>query len=121
MKIYKMVIRAILTYATETTTLMNRKELRMRAAEREIKRRILGPTRWRMQNEDEFGDREGVKMKKYYRIEMYGVNKRRIGGLRLMWIQEMKDDSRKIEVRNSENEARNRKTWHNICREMGRL
>jgi len=84
MKIYKMMIRPVVTYSSETWTLTAKAENNLRIFERQILRKIFGPVNidnvWRIQNNMEIDNLiEGtdiVRFIKAQRIKWLGHTQR---------------------------------------------
>lgn len=148
-RIYKTLIRPIITYAAETMTMTKKEEERLRIAERKIMRTILGPVRvtdkeyrirTNLEIEQELKGDDIVGKIKEQRLRWLGhvwranredvistimdwepAGRRRQGRPRSTWIQEVKEDLKRIGVSNARNKAMNRTRWREICREIGKL
>jgi len=85
MKIYKTIIRPVVTYSSETRTLTAKDEKNLRVFERQILRKIFGPVNidnlWRIGNNMEIDKliegADTVRFIKAQRIKWLGLIKRR--------------------------------------------
>jgi hypothetical protein len=139
-RLYKMVIRLVLWYASESWTLCKKSELALDAFERKVLRRILGPMKendaWRIRYNNELYKQfdepslsniikfkrqvqcmEGKRILKRI-LERHFIGKRPVGKPRERWINAVEIDSREILiVRNWKREALNRQVWRHYLKE----
>ena len=142
-RLYKTVIREIVTYRTETWTLTNTAEKMLMTWDRKILRKIYGPTnengQWRIKTNSELLDKykslDIVTVIKIQRLEWLGhairMNETRSikkifeGKLegrrdreqpRLRWTDDV-DDLRKLDVKRWRGRASDREEWASIIRE----
>ena len=141
MKIYKRMIRPVVTYAPETWTLTAKDENNLRIFERQILRRIFGPVNidiiWRIRNNVEIYELiEGadiVRFIKAQRIKWLGhiqrmdqarptrklldwkpMGTRPVGRPRQRW-QDVMEDLKKLKVKNWKEAAKDRRTWRDLA------
>jgi hypothetical protein len=143
MRIYLTVIRSVVTYASETWTLTEKDDMRLRIFERQILRKIFGPIQigkdiWRIRNNAEL-DRvingvDIVRFIKAQRIKWLGhiqrmdtsrtakrifewkpIGTRSLGRLRLRWLDDVCDGLKVLKVRNWKELAKDRKVWNDLC------
>jgi hypothetical protein len=145
-KIYKTLIRPIVTYAGETLTMTKRDEQRLEIFERKIIRVIVGPNRMedgsiqRKTNKEIEEIMEGETITKYIkqqRLRWLGhmwrkdesvvtrqimgwqpAHNRRIGRPRKTWIEEVKNDLQKIGIKGWEEKTRDREEWKQITKKI---
>jgi hypothetical protein len=143
MRIYLTLIRPVVTYASETWTLTEKDDMRLRIFERQILRKIFGPIQigkgiWRIRNNAEL-DRvingaDIVRFIKAQRIKWLGHiqrmdtsrtakrifewkprGTRSLGRLRLRWLDDVCDGLKVLKVRNWKELAKDRKVWNDLC------
>lgn len=144
LKLYKTLIRPVVTYGAEAWTMAMRDENALRVFERKIMRRIMGPVRteegWRTRRNEEIshfmGEDDIVRFIKAQRIrwlghvvrmeqgrlpgsllrgEMIGIRKR--GRPRKRWLDDVEEDLRVLGVRRWRGEAGDRERWRRIVQE----
>lgn len=144
MKLYKTLIRPVVTYGAETWCLTQEDSRKLRVFERKIVRRIYGAIQvngqWRLRNNAEI---EGliqneniINFIKVCRLRWAGhvvrmggerlpkrlleanfTGKRRKGRPKSRWWDEVVKDARKLGVQNINNEAHNRIRWRKLILE----
>jgi len=142
MKIYKTLIRPVITYASETWTLIAKDENNLRIFERQILRKICGPVNIdnirRIQNNMETDELiEGadiVRFIKAQRIKWLGhiqrmdqarptrklldwkpLGTRPVGRPRQRWQEDIMEDLKKLKVKNWKEAAKDRRTWRDLA------
>jgi endonuclease/exonuclease/phosphatase family metal-dependent hydrolase len=144
MKLYKTIVRPVISYGAETWTMSKNDENALRRLERKIIRKIWGPiwdgNGWRVRRNVEIegfmGGEDVVRYVKARRIEwlghverlseerlpkviLYGKmdGVRRRGRPRTRWLRDVTDDLKVMEVRNWRAVAWEREEWRQIVRE----
>jgi hypothetical protein len=142
MKIYKTIIRPVVTYSSETWTLTAKDENNLRIFERHILRKIFGPFNidnvWRIRNNMEIDQLiEGadiVRCIKAQRIKWLGyiqrmdrarptmkllgwkpMGTRPVGRPRQRWQEDVLIDLKKLKVKNWKEIAKDRRTWRDLA------
>jgi hypothetical protein len=138
-RIYLTLERPVVTYASETWTLTEKDEMRLRVFERQILRKIFGPIQigkdvWRIRNNAELDQvingADIVRFIKARRIKWLGhlqrmdtsriakrilelkpIGRRSLGRPRLRWLDDVCDDLKVLDVRNWKELAMDRKAW----------
>lgn len=141
-KMYKTLIRPVITYATETTTLTKKDEEDLRIVERKIMRSILGPQRTidgetkmrtNKEIEQEMGGENIARYIKSRRLEWAGHIMRRAptemikritnwtplgprsrGRPRKRWRNQIEEDIKIMKIKDWKTRCRNRKDWKYI-------
>ena len=143
-KIYKSLIRPVLTYGAESWTLTGKDAAKLRAFERKIIRRIYGGVKerdvWRIRNNKEINiileSQDIVKLIKAERLRWLGhiwrmredrtpnviyrtkmEGKRRPGRPRNRWGDETQSDLDKMKIINWKIKAQDRERWRELVRE----
>ena len=143
-KIYKTIIRPVVTYGSETWTMNGQDEERLRVFERKILRKILGPIQengeWRIRRNKEIEDyidgEDIVRFIKSGRIRWAGhiqrmnedripkqVFRSRMEGRRIQgrprnrWQDQLERDLKNIGVRKWKETAQDRKKWKGVVLE----
>lgn len=143
-RLYKTLVRPVVTYASESWTLNTTITNNLKLFERKVLRRIYGPVMengvWRIRTNREIADlyneNDIVKFIKVRRIEWLGhvwrmrgertpkkvmqttvYGTRRRGRPRRRWIQDVEEDLIRIGVRNWKEKALLREEWDNVVRE----
>lgn len=142
LRIYKTIIRPIITYATETITLTEKEEEKLKILERKIIRAITGPkkiseneSRQLMNHEVEeiMGKENIVRTIKAMRIRWYGhiyrsekksalrsvtewkpLQNRPKGRPKCRWKEQVEDDISKLKVKQWKKQIADRKKWRKI-------
>uniref|UniRef100_A0A8D8V6E2 Craniofacial development protein 2 n=1 Tax=Cacopsylla melanoneura TaxID=428564 RepID=A0A8D8V6E2_9HEMI len=145
MKIYKTVIRPIITYGSESWTLIKEDQEKIKRFERKVIRRIYGPIRvdednWRIRYNSEINDilngEDIIKFIKSQRLRWFGhlqrmeqnrmpkkivnakvYSKRKKGRPRLRWMDDVTKDLQTMRVRGWTNAVNNRVEWRRIVEE----
>jgi len=142
MKIYKTMIRPVVTYSSETWTLTAKDENNLHTFERQILRKIFGPVNidnmWRIRNNMEIDKLiEGadiVRFIKAQRIKWLGhiqrmdqerparillgwkpMGIRPVGRPRQQWQEDVMEDLKKLKVKNLKEIAKDRKTSRDLA------
>jgi hypothetical protein len=142
MKIYKTMIRPVVTYSSETWTLTAKDENNLRIFERQILRKIFGPVNidniWRIRNNIEIDNLiEGadiVRSIKAQRIKWLGhiqrmdqarptrklldwkpMGTRPVERPRQRWQEDAMEDLKKLKVKIWKEAAKDRKTWRDLA------
>jgi hypothetical protein len=142
MKIYKTMIRPVVTYSSETWTLTAKYENNLRIFERQILRKICGPVNidiiWRIRNNMEIDKLiEGADVVRYIkaqRIKWLGHTQRMdqaiptrklfdwepvgtipVGRPRQRWQEDVTEDFKKLKVKNWKGKAKNRRIWSDLA------
>jgi hypothetical protein len=142
MKIYKMMIRPIVTCSSETWTLAAEDENNLCIFERQILRKVFGPLNidniWRIRNNVEIDKLiEGaniVRFIKAQRIKWLGhiqrmdqarptrkllnwkpIGTRPVGRPRQRWQEDVMEDLKKLKVKNWKAIAKDRRTWRDLA------
>lgn len=144
-RIYKTLIRPVLTYASECWTLTKSDEQSLLRFERKILRRIFGPVKegesWRLRSNQElsllYNEMDVVRFIKIGRLRWAGhvvrmggdetpkkvleaqmFDKRRVGRPKMRWIDGVANDARSLlGVRNWKLAAQNREDWRTMLKE----
>lgn len=143
-RLYKTLIRPVLTYGSETWTITKQGENKLRSHERSILRRIFGPVyengTWRRRRNDELYDcykeDDVVKFIKLCRLRWAGHvmrldetdparkaccsepgGRRARGRPRLRWSDEVGEDAARVGCRNWRSTAKSREEWQKIIEE----
>lgn len=143
-RLYKTLIKPVLTYASETWPLSERDKFRLAAFERKILRRIFGPVRdgetWRIRYNNELYQlyespdiitsikiarlRWAGHVKRMDECEIprkvmeYGIaGGRRVGRPKLRWMDCVMDDIKRLGVKNWWTVAKDRDRWRRILKE----
>ena len=144
LKIYKTLIRPVVTYACETWNISARDAYRLRVFERNIIRRIYGAVQdngyWRRRTNNEINqilqEEDIVRFIKAQRIRWIGhiermsenrtsrkiykasmTGRRKQGRPRKRWKDEVEEDLRMIKVRGWRDKAKDRTEWRQIVRQ----
>jgi hypothetical protein len=132
--------RPVVTYASETRTLTEKDEMRLRIFERQILRKIFGPIQigkeiWRIRNKTELDQiingADIARFIKTQRIKWLGhiqrmdtsriakrilewkpIGSRSLGRPRLRWLDDVCDDLKALKVRNWKELEMDRKVWN---------
>jgi hypothetical protein len=142
MKIYKRMIRPVVTYSSETWTLTAKEENNLRIFERQILRKIFGPVNidniWRRRNNVEVDKLiEGadiVRFIKAQRIQWLGhiqrmdqarptrklldwkpMGTRPVGRPRQRWQGDVMEDLKKLKLKNWKETAKDRRIWRDLA------
>jgi hypothetical protein len=142
MKIYKTMIRPVVTYSSETWTLTAKHENNLRIFERQILRKIFGPINiyniWRIRTNMEIDKlikgADIVRLIKAQRIKLLGhiqimdqarptrkllgwkpMGTRPIGRTRQRWQDDVMEDLKKLKVKNWKETAKDRKIWRDLA------
>ncbi|KAJ4439302.1 hypothetical protein ANN_07424 [Periplaneta americana] len=143
-RLYKTLIKPVLTYASETWPLSERDKFRLAAFERKILRRIFGPVRdgetWRIRYNNElyqlYESPDIITSIKIARLRWAGHVKRmdeceiprkvmehgiaggrRVGRPKLRWMDCVMDDIKRLGVKNWWTVAEDRDRWRRILKE----
>jgi hypothetical protein len=144
MRINLTLIRPVVTYASETWTLTEKDEMRLRIFERQILRKIFGPIQigkdiWRIRNNAELDQvingADIVRFIKAQRVKWLGhiqrldtsrtakriferkpTGRRSLGRPRLRWLDDVCDDLKVLKVRNWKKLATARKVWNDLSK-----
>jgi hypothetical protein len=142
MKIYKTIIRPVVTDSSETWTLRAKDENNLRPLERQILRKIFGPVNidniWRIRNnmgiDNLIEGADIVRFTKAQRIKWLGqmqrmdqarparklldwkpVGTRPVGRPRRRWQEAVTEDLKKLKVKNWKEIAKDRRTWRDVA------
>ena len=142
MKIYKTMIRPVITYSSETWPLTAKDENNLRIFERHILRKIFGSVSidniWRTRNNMEIDilieSADIVRFIKAQRIKWLGhiqrmdqarparklldwkpMGIRPVGRPRHRWQEDVMEDLKKLEVKNWKEIAKDRRTWRDLA------
>ncbi|PSN43995.1 hypothetical protein C0J52_16482 [Blattella germanica] len=143
-KIYRSIIRPIVTYASETWTLLKNDVRRLAVWERKILRRIYGPIiengKWRIRTNEEvleqYGQPNIIQEIKSARLRWLGHiersdersllsklykghpgGRRCIGRPRKIWLEDIEEDIREMGIRTWRRRAQDRGEWATIVRQ----
>lgn len=143
-KIYRTIIRPIVTYASETWTLLKNDVRRLAVWERKILRRIYGPKiengEWRIRTNEEvlelYGQPDIIQEIKSARLRWLGHiersdersllsklykghpgGRRCIGRPRKRWLEDIEEDIREMGIRTWRRRAQDRGEWATIVRQ----
>jgi hypothetical protein len=146
MKIYKTIIRPVITYSSETWTLTAKDENNLRIFERQILRKISGPVNinniQRIRNNKEIDKLiEGadiVRIIKGQRIKWLGhiqrmdqarptkklldwkpMGTRPVERPRQRWQEDVMEDLKKLKIKNWKETAKDRRTWRDLAERPG--
>jgi sorting nexin-29 len=144
LKIYKTLIRPIVTYGAEIWTLTKEDENNLRIFERKVIRKIFGPIKkneeWEIRNNEEINEilrnKDIVRFIKAERIRWLGhvtrmeedrlpkkilkekvFATRKRGRPKLRWMDDVLKDLREMQVRGWREKARNREEWRRLVTE----
>jgi hypothetical protein len=138
MKIYKTIIRPVVTYSSETLTLTAKDENNLRIFERQILRKIFGPVNieniWRIRNNMEIGKLiEGADIVRYIKAQRIKwlehiqrmdqarptrklfMGTRPVGRPRQRWQEDVMEDLKKLKVKNWKETAKDRRIWSDLA------
>jgi len=142
MKIYKTMIRPVVTYLSETWNFTAKYENNLHIFERQILKKIFGPVNidnvWRIRNNMEIGNIiEGAdiaRIIKAQRIKWLGhiqrldqarptrkpldwkpMGTRPVGKPRQRWQENVMEDLKKLKVKNWKEAAEDRRTWRDLA------
>ncbi|KAJ4433382.1 hypothetical protein ANN_15641 [Periplaneta americana] len=143
-KVYKTVVRPVVTFGSETWTFTKKDENSLRSFERKILRRIFGPVSdhqgWRIRSNNELlnliGGQDVVKFMKAQRLRWLGhvnrmpetrtpikmlkgrlYNRRRKGRPKLRWVDGVSKDLEIMGVRGWTNMVKDRVKWKAVVKE----
>jgi hypothetical protein len=142
LKLYRTIVRPVVTYACETWTLKDKTEQKLMVFERKILRKIFGPIkvsedRWRIRTNDELdtliNHANIVRYVKAQRISRLGhikrmpdvrtvkkitdwkpIAPRHIGRPKLRWEEDIRNDLKAIKVQNWKKLTQDRNKWKGI-------
>jgi len=142
MKIYKTIIRPVVTYSSESWALTTKDETNLRVFERQILRKMFGPANidniWRIRNNMEFDklteDADIVRFIKAQSIKWLGhvqrmdqarqtrklldwktVGTRLVRRTRQRWQEDVMEDLKKLKIKNWKETAEDRRTWRDLA------
>jgi hypothetical protein len=144
MRIYKTLIRPVVTYGCESWTMKKEDENILRRFERKIIRRIYGPVRqgreWRIRNNEEIDNvirkKDIVRFVKPKRISWIGhvermedsrmpkrvmtekiYTRRKRGRPNVRWLDDVQEDLREMGIEEWRRKAQDRDQWRRIAQE----
>ena len=142
MKIYKTMIRPVVTYWSETWTVTAKDENNLRIFERQILRKIFGPVNidsvWRIRNNTEIDELiEGTDIVRFIKaqrikwlrhiqrmdqarptgklLDWKPMGTRPVGKPRQRWQEDVMEDLKKLKVKNWKEAAKDRRTWRDLA------